>query len=202
MAPIQCSAPGCDHTFPDTLSDGILGQLLELHARTAHPPTAAPQVTAPSTKAEKVRRPTITTSGTSEDWVYFCQRWDEYKVATKLTGTDILFQLLECCEESLRKDINRTYGTLTGQTEEDALKSIKVLAVRPENIMVARVQLQNIQQDRDEPVRSYCARLRGQASVCQFTKAKACTCTLNVTIDYSNEMVRDVWTSWDSAGRT
>ena len=190
MAPIPCSAPGCEVTFLDTLPPEALGTLIALHARTAHPP-AATQATTPCTKAEKVRRPTISASGTSEDWLYFCQRWTEYKTAVKLTGPDIIIQLLECLDESLRKDITRTYGSLTSESEEDALDHIKTLAVRPENVMVARVQLQNIQQDRDETVRSYCARLRGQASVCQFNKSVTCSCNIEVVIDYSNEMVRD-----------
>lgn len=190
MPQIPCTAPGCEVTFLDTLPPEALGPLIALHARTAHPP-AATQATTPCTKAEKVRRPTISASGTSEDWLYFCQRWTEYKTATKLTGADIIIQLLECLDESLRKDITRTYGSLTNESEEDALNHIKTLAVRPENVMVARVQLQNIQQDRDETVRSYCARLRGQASVCQFNKSKTCACNRDVVIDYSNEMVRD-----------
>jgi hypothetical protein len=33
---------------------------------------------------------------------------------------------------------------------------------------VARVTLHNMRQDRDEPVRSFCAHLRGQAGVCKF----------------------------------
>ena len=187
---IPCSAPGCDFTFQANLPPEVLVQLLELHARTAHPPDATPVAT-PSNKGEKFRRPTISADGTSEDWLYFCQRWTEYKTATKLTGTETVPQLLECVDDPLRKNINRTFGTQIGQTEEQVLENIKRLAVRPENIMVARVELQNLHQDRDETVRSFCARLRGQASVCQYTKSKKCTCELEVTIDYSSEMVRD-----------
>ena len=190
MAPIPCPAPGCTTTFQEDLADELLGQLIALHAQTAHPPAATPATT-PNTKAEKVRRPTITSSGTQEEWLYFLQRWQMYKEATKLEGRDVLYQLLESCDDQLRKDIIRTHGTLTNGTEQQALESIRTLAVRPENVMVSRVELQNLQQDRDETVRSYCARLRGQASVCQFTKMKKCTCNADVTIDYSNEMVRD-----------
>ena len=188
---IPCSAPDCAVTFQADLAPQALTVLLEIHARTAHQPTAAPQVTTPCTKAEKVRRPIITTSGTSEEWLYFCQRWTEYKAATKLTGVDVVYQLLECAEEPLRRDLNRTYGSISSETEEQALHLIKALAVKPENVLVNRVQLQNIHQDRDETVRAFCARLRGQASVCQFTKTKQCTCTREVTVDYSDDIVRD-----------
>ena len=44
--------------------------------------------------------------------------------------------------------------------EETVLKNIKTLAVRKENVMVARVKLQKMRQDRDGPVRAFAARLQ------------------------------------------
>ena len=91
--------------------------------------------------------------------------------ATKLSGTDRVIQLLECCDEQLWKDLTRNIeGTLTGKTEDEVLAAIKTLAVREENVMVARVTLYNMKQDRGEPIRAYGARLREQASVCRFTQ--------------------------------
>ena len=52
-----------------------------------------------SVKADKVRRPTITGGGSSEDWQYFVTRWEEYAAATKLSESDKVLQLLECCDE-------------------------------------------------------------------------------------------------------
>ena len=134
---------------------------------------------------EKVRRPTVTAAGTSEEWSYFELRWSEYKAATRLTGTDIVYQLLECCEDNLQKDL--TFGALTSQDEQTILTNIKSLAVRQENIMVACVQLQQMRQDRDKPVRAFAARLRGQVSVCNYKKD--CTCSL--VVDFSDIMFRD-----------
>ena len=55
--------------------------------------------------------------------------------------------------------------------------------------MVARVALHNMRQDRDEPIRAFRARLRGQASVCKFTQQ--CTrCEANV--DYTEAMIKDI----------
>ena len=66
----------------------------------------------------------------------------------------------------LRKDLTRAAGgTLTNKTEAEVLAAIKTLAVREENIMVARVHLHNMRQDREEGVRGFGARLRGQAGV-------------------------------------
>ena len=73
--PVQCSAPGCEHNF-GAATGNALHSLIELHARTAHPAPATAEST--TVKAEKVRRPVITSQGTSEDWSYFNSRWLEY----------------------------------------------------------------------------------------------------------------------------
>ena len=66
---------------------------------------------------------------------------------------------------------------------------MKILAVREENVMVARATLHNMKQDRGEPIRTYGARLRGQAGVCKFTQQ--CTnCQANV--DYTKAILRDM----------
>ena len=82
-----------------------------------------------------------------------------------------MIQLLECCDEQLRRDLTSTsVGTLTGKTEEEVLAAVKNLAVREENIMMARVTLHNMKQDYDEPIRAC-----GQAGVCKFvTKCTNC----------------------------
>ena len=190
MAPITCPAPDCDETFQGDLDPAVLLRLLDIHAQAAHaqPPTVAPQAP-PTTKAEKVRRPSVTAYGSNEDWNYFLARWTEYKDATRIQAHEVLHQLMECCEEALRKDITRSYGSLTGKTEAEALEKIRSLAVKPENVLVARVQLLNLRQDRDETVRSYCARLRGQAGICKFNKMKTCTCDVEVEIDYSEDII-------------
>ena len=188
MPDLECPAPGCTTSWPDTTAPEVLIRLLDIHAKTAHPDTHTPS---PATaKAEKVKRPSISASGSSEEWTYFTQRWSEYKAATHLTGRDIIYQLLECCDEALRKDLTRTFGSLSSSDETVVLQNIKTLAVRQENIMVARVRLQHMRQDRDEPVRAFAARLKGQAGECNFVK----TCTNTacaIDIDYSDDMIRD-----------
>ena len=110
--------------------------------------------------------------------------------AIKLSGTDKVIQLLECCDDQLRRDLTRNAGgTLVGKTEVEVLAAMKILAVREKNVVVARVTLHNIKQDRGEPIRVYGARFRGQANVCKFVQQ--CTnCRANV--DYTEAILRDV----------
>ena len=191
MSTIPCPAPDCDTEWSSSTPTEILIRLLDIHSATAHPATTAPAPTPAATaRPEKVRRPMISAAGTSETWAYFEQRWADYKQATRLNEADSVFQLLECCDEALRKDLTRTFGALASNDEATVLQNIKTLAVRQENVMVARVSLQHMRQDRDEPVRAFAARLKGQAGVCNFRiQCTSTTCSTN--IDYSNVMIRD-----------
>ena len=143
----HCPYPNCEFVTED-VNDELAAILFKLHADGAHN-----NATQKPDKAENVRRPSISMGGTSEEWQYFLTRWDDYKTATKIAGVDLVIQLLECCEEDLRKDLTRSAGgSLTNNAEEDVLRRMKALAVRQENIMVARVELQDMHQDIDEGI--------------------------------------------------
>ena len=148
-------------------------------------------------KVEKISRSTVDEGISLEDWLYFEQRWQEYKDATRVAGLDLIYQLLDCCNpDGLRKNLVRVHrDTLASCNEYELLANIKKLAVRTENAMVARDILSKMRQDRDEPVRAYSARLKGQARVCQFTARCQCSSCPNhdacVGVDYSDIVVRD-----------
>ena len=180
---MECPIQDCEYRTPD-VDPVVAAALITTHATThsvPHPVMA---------KAEKVKRPSISSGGTTEDWQYFKSRWDDYVRATKISGADKVIQLLECCDEQLRRDLTRnTSRTLTELPEAEVLAAMKMLAVREENVMVARVRLHGMKQDRGEPVRAYGARLRGQASVCRYTQqCRNC----EATVDYTKAIVRDV----------
>ena len=185
MPVVKCPIEGCEYETPDT-DPVIAAALITTHATSHQTPSRPTQ----AARVEKVRRPSISSAGTTEDWLYFKSRWGDYVKATKIEGTDRVIQLLECCDEQLRKDLTRNAGgTLTEMTEDQVFKAMKTLAIREENTMVARVTLHNMKQGRDEPVRAFGARLRGQASVCKFTQPCP-SCEANV--DYTEVMIKDV----------
>ena len=180
------SCPQCDYETDD-VSDTIAAVLLSTHA-ISHQPGA----TASSAKVGRVKRPVISSAGTSEDWNYFPSRWNDYVEATNVTGKDEVIQLLECCDEELRSDVTRMDGgSLTNKTAEEASAAIRTLTVREESPMVARAALYATHQDRDEPVRTFAARARGQARTCKFTlDCPQCS----TAVDFTDTMIRDVVT--------
>ena len=184
MPVIQCPIEGCSYATPDVDSI-VVAALLTTHSMTHN----TSNFNAHTAKVEKVKRPTVSSAGTNEDWTYFESRWNDYKEATKVTGKDLIIQLLECCDDQLRKDLARsTTGSLTNKPENDVLDSMKSLPVRQVNVMVARVTLNNMRQGRDEPYRSFGARLRGQAAVCKYLMP----CThWDEEVNYTDSILRD-----------
>ena len=154
---VTCPFPGCDHV---SRNDDAAIVVVKIHGLTHSIHAAA----TPGGKMEKLKRPTISLAGMPETWAYFETRWGEYRDGTHLRGDDIVVQLLECCDDELRRDLTRSNrGSMVGCTEVNVLAAIKALAVRSENIMVARYALHDMRQGREEQIRSYYARIKGEA---------------------------------------
>ena len=69
------------------------------------------------------KKPTVNLGCTPENWSYFEARWDDYKQLANIKETNIIANLMECCDDALRKDIFHIYGNLKiGHTEQEALK--------------------------------------------------------------------------------
>ena len=88
----------------------------------------------------------------------------------ELEVQDIRDQLTICCSDELYRDLHRSLGSsLQTKTEEELIKEMKKLAVPHHSNLVNIVNLRSITQERDERVRSYVARIRGRASICELT---------------------------------
>lgn len=181
MPAANCPFQACTYTTEST-DNAVAAIQLSVHAITH-------SVIAPA-KVDKVSRPTVRTGGRSEDWQYFTRRWTGYKMATQIIGNDVRAQLLECCDDRLRRDLHCSNNNIENMDEAHILQAIRALAVREENTMVSRVNLHKMRQDRDKPVRTYAARLAGQAEICKFTVK--CSCTPPSDVNYTTDMVRDV----------
>ena len=71
----------------------------------------------------------VSAAGSSEEWSYFLTRWNDYVEATKVTGRDRVMQLLECCDEQLRKDLTRNAGgSLAAKPIDEVISPINKLA--------------------------------------------------------------------------
>ena len=151
---VNCPIPGCTYAVPEGTDPAVTAALINGHMLT-HSQTNRPKPT-------PVRRPEISAGGTTEGWQYFLTRWRTYSTAVRLTDADTSIQLLECLDPKERRRPHPHRGVHRGQPTSSH-------PVREENPKVARVALSRMVQDRGEPIRSFAARLRGQAEVCMFT---------------------------------
>ena len=201
MTTIRCQRPECPYTtgeHPDNIALALFQDHSQWHAEQSRLSTNTMYNNAiQSDRPEKVKKPPISLGSTPEDWSYFITRWDNYKEITNIKENSIIVNLMECCEETLRKDLFRTYGNLKGNTEEEALNKIKKVAVRTENVIFARVTHHQMKQDDEQPVRSFVAKLKGQAGICNYIIRHTfpCGCNHESDVSYADAMVRTVLAS-------
>ena len=87
--------------------------LYKIHVSAVH---TQPQPTS-NAKAEKAKRPELLADVSDEDWAYFISRWEHYKKAANVTNDNVVTQLMECCNEQLRREHHRTFSD-AGATSE------------------------------------------------------------------------------------
>ena len=77
---------------------------------------------------------------------------------------------MTCAEPTLRKTLTHTLGKakLSNISSEELMKEMERTAVAKCSELMNLVQLMDMQQERDEPFRSFVARCKGQANVCNF----------------------------------
>ena len=181
---MECDVAGCGFKTPDGIPtyDQCL-QRLRIHASSVHIQRAA---SAAASKPDKLRRPSISEGITEADWVWFEDRWTRYKESTGLEGKDIVNQLWDCANKELAR---RCYeaGNNKDITEDELLRRLKRLSIKAQNKLVNIVEFLSLTQDTDEPVAMFLSRLKGQASVCDFTVK----CSENVAVvhSYADNMV-------------
>ena len=194
---IKCSKAGCDYDLGEHKLDSDnftnLISLLQVHVNTAHPTGPAVQQDGNSNgKPQKTKRPEMSAKMSEEDWEYFLSRWEQYKIATKLTGKEaVVIQLMECAIEQLRPDQYRTYGKGDDAvTEQDILAQFKAL-VKKKNNTVNCQKLSTMKQEKGEPVRKFFGRLRGVASVCGYTVSCNKPCCNGHQVPYHTQVIKE-----------
>ena len=105
MVNLRCEVPNC--TVSKTADDLLTAlQLLQLHVKQAHATATAVGV-AKKQKAPKIDRPTINQDCTEEDWAVSGRRWDLFKSGTALHPSQVIPQLITCCETELESALLR-----------------------------------------------------------------------------------------------
>ena len=189
MVIISCPIVNCPFKTED-LSEGNAGISLNIHGNTYTSESREPAQTI--AKTERMQRSTVSTEITLQKWSYFVWNWELYKKHTNIGEGNISTELLACCDDNLRSNLFRANNTIHTSTENDILEAIKSFAVKSESFVVAQVNHLKMRQGRDEPIRKFAARLKGQASICEYNTEAQCKCGEKPTVNYGDKVMRQI----------
>ena len=166
---------------------------LEMHIKCVHPQLAGGgqvgggQSAGP--KPDRLPRPTIGEGVTESDWMHFMDKWSRYKRSTLSTANPqhISDQLWACCDPDLEISVYNT-GINSESDEATLLAAMRKLAVRAQNTLVNVVKFLDMAQEQEETAGAFTARLKGQASTCNFM-IKCVSNTCNQETIYADQMV-------------
>lgn len=189
MVVVGCSVPACDFKTPD-VSDELAIALLQNHnlAHQNNQPTTSGTAPTQNIRAPSLDRPKVDVGVSTEEWNVFVRRWNVFRTGSGISETTAPAQLFQCAGPQLGDNILKAHPDATSGTLDQLLETMRSLAVIPVATGVLRTELLQLRQERDEPFRSFAARVRGKAETCDFLSK--CECGKNV--DYTPHMSRDV----------
>ena len=116
-----------------------------------------------------MERPSMDEGVTEGDWSFFLAEWERYveAVGLKDDGPGAVRHLWSACSEGLRRALHND-GARDVIEVKVLLSRIKSLAVKRRNNLVNVMTLQGMNQEREEGVHAFLARLNGQADLCDL----------------------------------
>ena len=186
---LKCVSPGCEWESQEA-TEALAERLLTQHMQFIHPIQVRAPAQQPRSKVEKVPRPVLKMGIGKDDLNFFKTKWEAYKRSCELTDIiDIRIQLVACCDDDLERDVYRSLGSSISSASEAVIMSeMEKLSVLEQSNLVNVVALMSASQERDEKVRSYLARLRGLAGVCELTVE--CTAEFcGEKVSYANRLI-------------
>ena len=107
-----------------------------------------------------------------------------------MTSDDEFFQ---CASQSLGDIMLKFDPDLLSKKIDKVIEITKSLAVIPIAVIpITRAELLQMKQSDEEPVRTFAARVRGKAEICNFMTSVSCKCGETCSVDYTEEVIRDV----------
>ena len=186
---LTCPISDCNWRYESTFGVEQSFQLISMHVDREH--AAQPQVVASTAKAPKLCPPKIDAGVDLETWQAFQIRWKQYCQGSQLSQESQSLQLFQCASEALGNLLIQYHGAdITDNPPEVVMRALEELAVIPAAKGITRAELMRMSQGSDEPIRTFAAKVQGKAQICGFQMESRCSC--NLTIDYTQEVVKDV----------
>ena len=168
-SPLSCSVAGCEYkTPPGAPSWDIMANLLATHSSSVHGGGASAQASGASnhSKLEKLPRPVFTLNMSESQWTFTELQWNNYISQSQVAPSIQLMQLQAACDDQLRQRVFDTGIYAALDTKEKFLKKMKELAVIVVHKSIHLMNLWKMQQQSDEQIRAFVARLTATADMC------------------------------------
>ena len=172
---IACPIEGCTFSTGD-VSEAVAVALLNTHAISHSNSSSSARNTTVST-GPKLNRPKVEMGITQEEWNLFQRRWIVFQSGSNISDSAAALQLFQCASEELGDAF--LHISITQQPLAVLMASMKALAVIPAVTDVIRAELLELKQKRDEPFRTFSARVRGKAETCGYITKVECQCGLH-----------------------
>ena len=168
--PMECSNTGCEYVTPAGIPTwDLVLRVLELHTQQAHPaPPAQPRTVSSSAKLEKLPRPTFSLLMTEAQWEFTMLKWIAYISQTDVTPQQKLQQLRAACHHDLLQRVYDAGNFSNLDTDVLLLAAMKKLSVQVIHKTIHMMNMWRMQQEADETVRAYVARITGTADLCDM----------------------------------
>lgn len=125
-------------------------------------------------------------------WEFFVQKVDAYIRSCNIQEGDKNDCFRECLPEDVQFIVHSTYGQDVSKQNLATLKAnVKALVVMAKSRVASVVEMKAIRQQPEEKAEIFLSRLQSAGRRIGFKKKKACTCLLEVEIDYTEDIVRD-----------
>ena len=145
----------------------------------------------PAERTKRPDRPVVNANIDEREWELFKDSWQRYKTMAGLTRVEnIRMELRASCSTDVNRLLFEFVGapTLDTTTEAEMLTHIRAVAVKGTHKEVHRMNFFKLNQMEGESITQFVARLKSQASLCQFN----ITCNAHnppTTMSYADDMV-------------
>ena len=183
----KCYVNGCDFQTEDT-EGAIVVEILKSHMFNHE----QEKTNARNGRAERMKRPTISSGISQQNFSFYLRDWKLYE--KYIHPTEITSELIASCDDELRINLYRNYSDIENETKEVILEAIKSFAVKSESFVVHQTNHIKMRQGRDEGIRKFAARLKGQASVCEYVTPCGCKCKCpdKPLVNYGDKALRPI----------
>ena len=196
--PLRCSHATCDYETPvGAPTWDIMVNLLSTHAQTVHGGGGQTQPVTSNSKLEKLPRPVFSLNMSESQWTFTKMQWDNYISQCQVSASVQLMQLQAACDDELRQRVFDTgqYASLTDTAS--FLNKMKELAVVVVHKSIHLRNLWKMQQQSDEPIRAFAARLTATADMCgMVVECTNQTCKRNIC--YREQVFHQLVITWNA----